>query len=299
MDVIKSGSKIAFIGLGVMGQSMAANLMKAGYLLNIYTRTKSKAEALIETGAQWNSSVAECVADVDAVITIVGYPSDVRETYLGEHGVVSSVKEGTLLIDMTTSEPSLAKEIAMAAQLKNCESLDAPVSGGDIGAKNGALSIMVGGASTAFEAAQEVFQVLGKTIVLQGEAGSGQHTKMANQISIASGMIGVMEALLYSRRSGLDPMVVLDSIGSGAAGSWSLSNLYPRVVNEDFDPGFYIIHFIKDMRIAVEEAAKMGLRLPGLNMALKFYESLDFQGKGRLGTQALYQILDEMNQAST
>ena len=295
MDVITAGSKIAFIGLGVMGQSMAANLMKAGYKLNVYTRTKSKAEGLIAAGANWADSVADCVADVDVVITIVGYPSDVRETYLGKAGVIDSVKVGTLLIDMTTSEPTLAEDIYQAATTKEVFALDAPVSGGDVGAQNGTLSIMVGGARQSFDAAKDIFDALGKTIVYQGEAGSGQHTKMANQIAIATNMIGVMEALLYARKAGLEPMTVLDSIGSGAAASWSLSNLYPRVVKGDFDPGFFIIHFIKDMRIAVEEARRMGLKLLGLEMALVFYEKLDEQGDGLLGTQALYKILDEMN----
>ncbi|MCM8529907.1 MAG: NAD(P)-dependent oxidoreductase [Lentisphaeraceae bacterium] len=290
-----SNKKIAFIGLGVMGQSMARNLMKAGHELHLFTRTKSKATALIEEGATWHDTVATCVADVDVVITIVGYPKDVREVYLGTNGILSSAKEKTLLVDMTTSEPSLAKEIYEHAKEKNLFSLDAPVSGGDVGALNGTLSIMVGGDENIFNDTKPLFDLLGKTIVYQGLAGSGQHTKMANQIAIASNMIGVMEALLYAQKSGLDPMTVLDSIGSGAAGSWSLNNLYPRVVKDDFDPGFFIIHFIKDMKIAAEEALKMGLTLPGLKMALGFYEKLEQTGRGLLGTQTLYQILEEMN----
>ncbi|MCM8534746.1 MAG: NAD(P)-dependent oxidoreductase [Lentisphaeraceae bacterium] len=290
-----STKKIAFIGLGVMGQSMARNLMKAGHELHLFTRTKSKASALIQEGATWHDTVATCVADVDVVITIVGYPKDVREVYLGINGVLVSAKENTLLIDMTTSEPSLAKEIYEAAKTKNMTALDAPVSGGDIGALNGTLSIMVGGDEIVFMNAKPLFELLGQTIVYQGLAGSGQHTKMANQIAIASNMIGVMEALLYAQKSGLDPMTVLDSIGSGAAGSWSLNNLYPRVVKGDFEPGFFIIHFIKDMKIAAKEALNMGIKLPGLEMSLKFYEKLEGSGRGLLGTQALYQILEEIN----
>jgi 3-hydroxyisobutyrate dehydrogenase len=295
MQNIESGSKIAFIGLGVMGQSMALNLIAAGFELNVYTRTKSKATAVIAAGAHWCDSISTSVSDVSAVISIIGYPKDVREVYLGEKGIIDSVKTGTVLIDMTTSEPTLAKDIYQAAIVRSAYSLDAPVSGGDIGAKSAALSIMVGGDEEVYEASQSIFLTLGKTIVYQGPAGSGQHTKMANQIAIATNMIGVMEALLYARKAGLNPMTVLDSIGSGAAGSWSLSNMYPRVVNEDYDPGFYIIHFIKDMRIAVEEAASMGLSLLGLQMALAFYERLDEQGDGLLGTQALYKILDEVS----
>lgn len=295
MKSLSSGSKIAFIGLGVMGRSMALNLINAGYSLKVYTRTEEKAADLLAAGAQWAPSVADCAKDVDAVITIVGFPTDVREVFLGNGGVVANASQGTFLIDMTTSEPALAVEISDAATKAGLYSIDAPVSGGDVGARDGTLSIMCGAEKQVFENALPLLECLGKTIVLQGGAGCGQHTKMCNQIAIASNMIGVMEALLYARNSGLDPMVVLDSIGSGAAGSWSLNNLYPRVVNDDFDPGFYIIHFIKDMEIAVKEAASMGLRLPGLNMALEFYKQLDKEGEGMLGTQAIYKVLDRMN----
>jgi 3-hydroxyisobutyrate dehydrogenase len=295
MDRIESGASIAFIGLGVMGQSMALNLLKAGYRLKVFTRTKAKAIELLASGAEWCDSIGECVTDVSAVITIVGYPADVRDIYLRQGGIIDSASTGTMLIDMTTSEPSLAVEISLAAKQQGLSSIDAPVSGGDIGARNATLSIMCGADSDVYEAALPLLSSIGVTIVLQGAAGSGQHTKMCNQIAIASNMIGVMEALLYARKSGLDPMVVLDSIGSGAAGSWSLTNLYPRVVKEDFDPGFYIIHFIKDMEIAVKEASSLGLNLPGLNMALGFYSELDKEGEGMLGSQALYKVLDRMN----
>ena len=295
MDTLNPGSKIAFIGLGVMGRSMALKLIEAGYILKVYTRTEEKSADVIAAGAEWCATVAECSKDVDAVITIVGFPADVREVYLGENGIIANAKDGTCLIDMTTSEPALAVEINDAAVSAEMFSVDAPVSGGDVGAKNGTLSIMCGAESHVFNAVKPILDVMGSTIVLQGGPGSGQHTKMCNQIAIASNMIGVMEALLYARNSGLDPMIVLSSIGSGAAGSWSLSNLYPRVVEGDYDPGFYIIHFIKDMEIAVKEAASMGLKLPGLNMALEFYKELDRAGDGLLGTQAIYKILDRMN----
>jgi 3-hydroxyisobutyrate dehydrogenase len=290
-----TGSKVAFIGLGVMGKSMALNLLKAGYKVNVFTRTSAKAQAVVAEGAVLFDSVATCVKDVDAVITIVGYPKDVREVYFGASGILENVKACTTVIDMTTSEPSLAVEIYDKALSLGVYCLDAPVSGGDTGAKNATLSIMVGGAEDTFQSALPLLQTLGKTIVLQGGPGCGQHTKMCNQITIASNMIGITEALLYARRSGLDPMIVLQSIGSGAASSWSLTNLYPRVVQDDFDPGFYIIHFIKDMEIAVHESASMGLRLPGLNMALAFYKELEREGDGLLGTQALYKVLDRMN----
>jgi 3-hydroxyisobutyrate dehydrogenase len=295
MDKIVPGKALAFIGLGVMGNSMALNLIGAGYKLKVYTRTKSKATAVLDAGAQWCESVVDCVKGVSAVITIVGYPADVRDIYLKAGGIVDSADSGTILIDMTTSEPSLAVEISNSARSKNMAAIDAPVSGGDIGAKSAALSIMCGAERDTYQAALPIFEVLGKTIVLQGPTGSGQHTKMCNQIAIATNMIGVMEALLYARKSGLDPMTVLDSIGTGAAGSWSLTNLYPRVVKDDFDPGFYIIHFIKDMEIAVKESASLGLTLPGLNMALAFYKELDKEGEGMLGSQALYKVLDRMN----
>ena len=295
MKSLDVGSKIAFIGLGVMGRSMALNLIAAGYSLKVYTRTEEKAADLIAAGAVWSDSVADCAEGVDAVITIVGFPKDVREVYLGEQGIIANADKGTTLIDMTTSEPALAVEISDAAQKVGQFSIDAPVSGGDVGAKNATLSIMCGAERKVFENALPLLEKMGKTIVLQGGAGCGQHTKMCNQIAIASNMIGVMEALLYARNSGLDPMIVLDSIASGAAGSWSLSNLYPRVVDNDFDPGFYIVHFIKDMEIAVKESASMGLMLPGLNMALEFYRQLESEGEGQLGTQAIYKVLDRMN----
>ncbi len=296
MQKVNSGNTLAFIGLGVMGRSMSLNLLKAGYNLKVYTRTPEKASDVIRAGASWCKTIKECCQDVAAVITMVGYPKDIREIYFGKDGILKNASKGTYLIDMTTSEPGLAVEIFDNAKEAGLFSIDAPVSGGDIGAKNGTLSIMCGGEEDVFSAVNPILQSLGKNIILQGGPGSGQHTKMCNQIAIASNMIGVMEALLYARNAGLDPINVLNSIGAGAAGSWSLNNLYPRVVKGDFQPGFYVIHFIKDMEIAIKEAASMGLKLPGLSLALEFYRLLEKEGDGLLGTQALYKVLDQLNQ---
>jgi 3-hydroxyisobutyrate dehydrogenase len=279
---------IGFIGLGVMGKSMAYHLLKAGYPLLVYTRTKEKANDLIEEGAVWKGTVAELAKEADVVITMVGYPQDVEEIYFGEEGILANAKEGTYVIDMTTSTPTLAKKIYEAAKARNIYALDAPVSGGDIGAKQGTLTIMVGGDEEVFSACKPILERLGTNIILQGKAGAGQHTKMCNQIAIASNMIGVCEALAYAKRSGLDPFKVLESISQGAAGSWSLSNLAPRMLSGDFKPGFYVKHFIKDMKIALEEAEKMNLQLPGLALAKSMYEELAKAGEENSGTQALY-----------
>jgi 3-hydroxyisobutyrate dehydrogenase len=279
---------IGFIGLGVMGKSMAHHLLKAGYPLLVYTRTKEKANDLIEEGAVWKGTVAELAKESDVVITMVGYPQDVEEIYFGEKGILANAKEGTYVIDMTTSTPTLAKKIYEAAKARNIYALDAPVSGGDIGARQGTLTIMVGGDEEVFSACKPILERLGTNIILQGKAGAGQHTKMCNQIAIASNMIGVCEALAYAKRSGLDPFKVLESISQGAAGSWSLSNLAPRMLSGDFKPGFYVKHFIKDMKIALEEAEKMNLQLPGLALAKSMYEELAKAGEENSGTQALY-----------
>ncbi|NUK28925.1 NAD(P)-dependent oxidoreductase [Parageobacillus sp. VR-IP] len=279
---------IGFIGLGVMGKSMARNLLKAGYPLLVYTRTKEKANDLIEEGAVWKETVAELAKEADVVITMVGYPQDVEEVYFGDEGILANAKEGTYVIDMTTSTPTLAKKIYQEAKKRNIYALDAPVSGGDIGARQGTLTIMVGGDEEVFSACKPILERLGTNIILQGKAGAGQHTKMCNQIAIASNMIGVCEALAYAKRSGLDPFKVLESISQGAAGSWSLSNLAPRMLSGDFKPGFYVKHFIKDMKIALEEAEKMNLQLPGLELAKSMYEELAKAGEENSGTQALY-----------
>ncbi|WP_163971750.1 NAD(P)-dependent oxidoreductase [Oceanobacillus halotolerans] len=281
---------IGFIGTGVMGKSMAKNLLEAGYSLNVYTRTKEKALPLLESGAVWEPSIAELSNSSTIIITMVGYPSDVEEVYLGDDGILNHAKEGSYLIDMTTSKPSLAKEIDHQATSKNMYTLDAPVSGGDVGAKNGTLAIMVGGENQVFTKLSPIFEILGENIILQGPAGAGQHTKLSNQITIASNMIGVCEAIIYAKKAGLDPSRVLDSISTGAAGSWSLSNLAPRMIQNDFDPGFYVKHFIKDMKIALESAQEMGLETPGLALSLKLYQELAAKGEADSGTQALIKL---------
>lgn len=279
---------IGFIGTGVMGNSMAGHLLSAGYSLIVYTRSKAKAETLLQKGADWANTPKEVAEKANVIFTMVGYPADVEEIYLGENGIITNGKENTYLIDMTTSTPSLAVKIQDEARKKGIHALDAPVSGGDVGAKEARLSIMVGGDLQDFQKVEQLLQILGTNIVYQGKAGSGQHTKMCNQITIASNMIGVCEALVYAREAGLDPELVLKSISSGAAGSWSLSNLGPRMVAGDFEPGFYIKHFIKDMNIALQEAEKMGLEVPGLALAKSLYEKLVDQGEANSGTQALY-----------
>lgn len=281
---------IGFIGTGVMGRSMAGHLLKAGYPLHIYTRTRSKAADLESDGAQWSDSPASVASQADVVMTIVGYPQDVEEVYLGEHGILSSLKPGGITVDMTTSSPLLAQKIAEEALKRGCKALDAPVSGGDVGAKEARLSIMAGGDAEAFERCRPLFEVMGKNIILQGKAGSGQFTKMANQIAIAGGMLGVTEAMVYAVNSGLDPEKVLESISGGAAGSWSLSNLAPRMLKNDFAPGFYVKHFIKDMKIAIESAQEMKLNLPGLELACRLYKKLAENGGENEGTQALFRF---------
>ncbi|WHY58043.1 NAD(P)-dependent oxidoreductase [Peribacillus simplex] len=287
-EVMQSNKVIGFIGLGVMGKSMAANLLKAGYEVFVYTRTKDKASELLSQGAKWASSPKEIAQKANVIISMVGYPSDVEEIYLGENGLIENGKQGTHLIDMTTSTPTLAVKIAEEAKKRGMESLDAPVSGGDIGARDAKLTIMVGGSSEAFEAVRPIFDIIGSNVVHQGPAGSGQHTKMCNQIAIASNMIGVTEAISYAQKAGLDPERVLRSISSGSAGSWSLSNLVPRMVEGDFEPGFYIKHFIKDMKIALNEAERMGMDAPGLSLSKSLYEGLAEAGEENSGTQALY-----------
>ncbi len=285
--------KIAFIGIGVMGKSMASNLMTAGHDLTVYTRTKIKAQDLIDRGAKWASTPIQVAKDVDVVISMVGYPQDVEEIYLGENGVLKSVKAGATIIDMTTSSPKLAQRIYKIALGQGISSLDAPVSGGDVGAKNGTLAIMVGGDKAAFDKMMPLFNAMGKTICYFGTAGSGQYAKMSNQIAIASNMMGVCESLAYAKKCGLNPDDVLSVISTGAAGSWSLSNLAPRMLKGEFAPGFFIKHFIKDMKIAIESAKEMNLQLPGLILAEKLYEELAAKGLENDGTQALIKYYDE------
>lgn len=279
--------KIGFIGTGVMGASIVKHLLTAGHEVTVYTRTKSKADALVEQGAKWAHTPAAAAKDQQVVFTMVGYPKDVEEVYCGTNGIFSAVQPGTIVVDMTTSEPTLAKKLFEQATEVGVHSLDAPVSGGDIGAQNGTLSLMVGGDKTVFEQMKPIFEVFGQNIVYQGVAGSGQHTKMCNQIAIASGMIGVCEAMAYGLNAGLTMEEVLRSITAGAASSWSLTNLAPRMLKGDLDPGFYIKHIIKDMKIALDEAQRMNLQLPGLSLAKSMYDKLLAEGYGENGTQAL------------
>ncbi|GBF78082.1 hypothetical protein PA598K_06685 [Paenibacillus sp. 598K] len=283
-------TKVGFIGIGVMGKSMAGHLAKAGYPLHIYTRTAEKAQALVDEGAVWHDTPAKLAAACDVIVTMVGFPKDVEEIYLGEDGIIAHAREGAYLIDMTTSSPLLAQRIHEAARAKGQAALDAPVSGGDVGARNAALSIMVGADPEHYEQALPLLEVMGKNIVRQGGPGAGQHTKMCNQIAIASGMVGVCEALAYAESAGLDPKTVLSSIESGAAGSWSLTNLGVRIIDGDFEPGFYVKHFIKDMGIALESAREMGMDTPGLALAHSLYQRLAEQGYEDKGTQALFKI---------
>lgn len=280
-------TKIGWIGTGVMGSSMCGHLINAGFSATVYTRSREKAASLIEAGATWADSPRAVAEQSDVIFAIVGFPSDVRAVFLGDDGALAGSKEGNVLVDMTTSDPSLAVEIYEAAKARGVASVDAPVSGGDVGAKEARLSIMIGGDEAVVKALDPCWNAMGRTIVHQGGAGAGQHTKMVNQTLIATNMIGVCEALLYGYKAGLDLPTVMQSVSTGAAGSWSLSNLGPRIMENNFDPGFFVEHFIKDMGIALDEGRKMGLSLPGLALAHQLYLALQAQGHGRDGTHAL------------
>jgi 3-hydroxyisobutyrate dehydrogenase len=282
--------EIAFIGTGVMGRSMAGHLMGAGHTVHVFNRTKGKASTLLEKGAVWHDSAGAAAAAADIVITMLGFPKDVEETYLGPGGIVEKARKGALLIDMTTSSPLLALRISDAAAARGLTSLDAPVSGGDVGAREARLVIMAGGDAAAFERAQPVFALMGKNIALLGPAGSGQHCKMANQIAGAVGIVAVFEALAYARGAGLDPSKVHASISGGAAGSWAMTNLGPRALAGDVAPGFYVKHLRKDIAIAVASAKELGLDLPGLECARKLYDRVSEKGWDELGTQVIYRL---------
>jgi 3-hydroxyisobutyrate dehydrogenase len=282
-----SPERIGWIGTGIMGASMCGHLMAAGHPATVFTRTRARAEPLLARGAAWADSPAAVAAAAAVIVTMVGYPADVRAVVLGADGVLAGAARGSVLVDMSTSEPALAREIEAAARSRGVASLDAPVSGGDIGAREARLSIMVGGDAAAFARVRPLFERMGRTIVHQGPAGSGQHTKMVNQILIATGIIGVCEALVYAERSGLDVSTVLESVSGGAAGSWSLTNYVPRILKGDLEPGFMIEHFVKDMGIALAESRRMGLTLPGLELAERLYAGLVADGHGRKGIQAL------------
>lgn len=295
--VLSTTARIGWIGTGVMGLSMCGHLMAAGHPATVFNRTREKARPLLDKGAAWADSPRAVAEASDVVFTIVGYPEDVRRVYLDQDGVLAGLKPGALAVDMTTTSPSLAVEIFEAARKIGAHTLDAPVSGGDVGAKNAALSIMVGGEKDVFEAVRPLFERMGRIIQHQGAAGAGQHTKMCNQIVIAGSMIGVCESLLYATKAGLDPQTMLASISKGAAGCWSLENLAPRILKGDFAPGFMIDHFVKDMGIALEESRRMGLELPGLELVNGLYAKAARDGHGRHGTQALFLALKGLAEA--
>ena len=288
-------TRIGWIGTGVMGKSMCGHLITAGFPTTVYSRTKEKAEALLAAGASWVATPAEVAGRSDVIFTMVGFPQDVRDVYLSENGVLKGARPGALLVDMTTTEPTLAREIQSRAVERGCDAVDAPVSGGDVGARNQTLSIMVGGDREAVERVMPLFQILGKNIVHQGGPGAGQHTKMCNQIVIAGTMIGVCESLVYAYRAKLNPESMLQSIRSGAAGCWTLENLAPRVLKGNFEPGFIVEHFIKDMGIALSEAQRMRLAMPGLALVHQLYLALQAQGHGRRGTHALVLALEHIS----
>jgi 3-hydroxyisobutyrate dehydrogenase len=287
--------RIGWIGTGIMGNPMCGHIMDAGYELSIFTRTQQKAQNLIEKGARWLNSPRFVAEESDIVFSMVSYPQDVRDVILGKDGVLGGLKRHGIVVDMTTSSPGLAEEIFKEAVNKGCTSLDAPVSGGDTGARKATLSIMVGGERKAFDQVLPLFEIMGDKINYMGTAGMGQHTKMANQIHIATTMIGAVESLLYAYKAGLNLDEVIAAIGSGAAGSWTINNLGPRIIKRNFDPGFIIEHFIKDMGIALDEAKRMDLSLPGLAMAHQFYVAARALGLGNNGTHALALVLEKMN----
>jgi 3-hydroxyisobutyrate dehydrogenase len=286
---------LGWIGTGVMGSSMCGHLINAGHRLRVFNRSREKTTALVDQGALWCESPAAVAAQSDIVFSIVGFPEDVHSVLLGPDGVITGGKAGQIVVEMTTSSPALAQEIDAAARAKEMRALDAPVSGGDIGARNGNLAIMVGGDPEVYEKVLPLFQIMGENIQHMGPAGAGQNTKMCNQVLIAGTMIGVVESLLYARRTGLDAGAVIDVIGKGAAASWSINNLGRRIADNDFAPGFFIKHFVKDMGIALAEARRLNLSLPGLALVHQFYIAAMAQGLEDLGTQGLYKVLDAMN----
>lgn len=282
--------RIAFVGTGVMGSSMAGHLLAAGHQVAVHTRTRAKAERLLAAGATWADSPAAAADGADAALSMVGYPADVDQVWRGPAGFLAAPRPPGLLIDLTTSDPALARELAAAASARGLEALDAPVSGGDRGAREATLSIMVGGSDAGFGRARPILGVMGRTVVRQGGPGAGQLCKLANQVAIASGMVAVCEALAFARATGLDPATVLESISGGAAGSWGLSNLAPRVLRDDFAPGFYVRHFTKDLGLALAAARAAKADLPGLELAARLYREVEAAGDGDLGTQALARL---------
>ena len=292
---MSESTRIGWIGTGVMGLSMCGHLQAKGYPTTIYSRTKSRAQALVDKGGVWADTPAGVSERSDIIFTIVGLPSDVREVYFGEKGILSAAKSGAITVDMTTTEPSLAREIYDTAKKIGVSSVDAPVSGGDVGAKNATLSIMVGGDKDAVAKVMPLFQAMGKNIVHQGGPGNGQHTKMCNQVVLAGTIIGVCESLLYGYKAGLDLETMLSSVTKGAAQCWILDNLAPKMVNRNFDPGFFVEHFEKDLGIVLDESKRMGIALPGLALVRQFYVALKSQGHGRLGYHSLLLVLEQLS----
>jgi 3-hydroxyisobutyrate dehydrogenase len=288
-------TRIGWIGTGVMGLSMCNHVLSGGYEVTVYNRTKATAQPLLDSGATWVESPRAVAEQTDVIFTMVGYPTDVREVYLGDNGIMTGVSAGSIVVDMTTTSPSLAQEIYSAAASKSVHAVDAPVSGGDVGARNGTLSIMVGGDKDVIESIKPLLETMGKQIVHQGGPGAGQHAKMCNQIIIAGTMIGVCESLLYGYKAGLDLQTMLRSVSSGAAACWALDNTAPRILQRNFDPGFFVEHFIKDMSIALDEAQRLGLVLPGLALVHQLYLAVKAQGHGKLGTQALMLALEQLS----
>ncbi len=287
--------KIGWIGTGIMGSSMAGHLRVGGHAVYVFNRTRQKADSILEQGGRWCGSPAEMTGKAEIIFTMVGTPADVEEVYLGPRGILSVKGACRIAVDMTTSQPSLAGKIFTAAAEKGISSLDAPVSGGDIGARNASLAIMVGGEKRTYDEVVPLFQLMGRNIAYLGEAGMGQHAKMCNQILVAGNMIGACEALLYASRIGLDEGSVIDIIGKGAAASWAINNYGPRILQGDFGPGFMVNHFVKDMEIALREAASAGLVLPGLALVHQLYVALQAQGQGACGVQALIQVLRSLS----
>jgi len=288
--------RIGWIGTGVMGSSMCGHLLTAGYRVTIHSRTRSKAQSLLDRGAQWAENPRAVAAESDVLFTMVGFPQDVRQVYFATDGILSGAGAGTILVDMTTTQPSLSRDIAAAASANDLSAIDAPVSGGDVGAKNAALSIMIGGDTKSVQAVMPLFELLGKKIVHQGGPGTGQQAKLCNQIVIAGTMVGVCESMLYGYKAGLDLNRILESIRGGAAACWTLDNLAPRILQRNFEPGFSVEHFVKDRGLALEEAKRMGLVLPGLTLVHQLYQTVQTLGHGRSGTHALMLALEELAQ---
>jgi 3-hydroxyisobutyrate dehydrogenase len=294
--IIPSNTTIGWIGTGVMGSSMCGHVLQAGYRVTLHSRTKAKAQPLLDLGATWTENPRAVATDSDLLFTMVGFPQDVRTVYFGETGILAGAQPGTVLVDMTTTDPALSREIAERATAKGLSAIDAPVSGGDVGARSATLSIMVGGDRKAVQAVMPLFELLGKTIVHQGGPGTGQQTKLCNQIVIAGTMIGVCESMLYGYKAGLDLNRMLNSIRGGAAACWTLDHLAPRILQRNFDPGFFVEHFVKDMGLALEESKRMGLVLPGLTLVHQLYQTVQTLGHGRSGTHALMLALEELAQ---